>query len=141
MTNVLSKQATNLRKEVSLATGVGEATVAHVIAEFNKAKKVTSSKQGQRTPKDFQAEYVNAVHDLVLSANKDGLPLSLQAPVFELSELGFKEIKPVVVISCWKKCLSKARNYWEIVEVGINDESEDEDIDLYSGDENLNKEE
>ncbi|CAG8774661.1 16166_t:CDS:1, partial [Dentiscutata erythropus] len=83
------KKATNLRKEVSIATGVGEATVARVVAEFNKTGKVTSSEQGHQAPKDFHAEYVNAVHDLILSANRDGLPLTLRSIVFELSELGF----------------------------------------------------
>ncbi|CAG8451897.1 8946_t:CDS:10 [Scutellospora calospora] len=74
ITDEQSKKATNLRKEVSIATEVGEATVAHVVAEFNKTGKVTSSEQ---------------VHDLILSANRDGLPLTLQSIVFELSELGF----------------------------------------------------
>ncbi|CAG8574653.1 15587_t:CDS:2 [Cetraspora pellucida] len=75
MTNVQSKQATNLYKEVFLITGVSEATVACVIAEFNKARK------------------------FLLGRDKTE------------------------------------------VEIGINNESKDEDVDLYSGDKNLNKEE
>ncbi|CAG8679084.1 27814_t:CDS:2 [Dentiscutata erythropus] len=41
--NMLKQQtneATNLRKEVSLVTGVGEATIARVVAEFNETGKV-----------------------------------------------------------------------------------------------------
>ncbi|CAG8720074.1 15306_t:CDS:2, partial [Racocetra fulgida] len=57
MPKLKSKETTNLRKEVSLATGVGEATVAHVVADFNRTGKIVSSKQGQRAPKEFQAEY------------------------------------------------------------------------------------
>ncbi|CAG8669478.1 2833_t:CDS:2, partial [Cetraspora pellucida] len=110
ITDEQSKKATNLRKEVFIATKVDEATVAHVIAEFNKTEKIISSEQGHRAPKDFYTEYVNA-----------------------------EEIKSDVVVLCWKKCLGKARNYWEMVNDGINNESEDEDIDLYSGDENLNE--
>ncbi|CAG8671128.1 5282_t:CDS:2, partial [Scutellospora calospora] len=59
-----SKQATNLRKEVFLATGVSKATVARVVAEFNKTGKIAPSDQ-------------------------DDSPLFLQALVFELSELDF----------------------------------------------------
>ncbi|CAG8722624.1 25199_t:CDS:1, partial [Racocetra persica] len=45
-----------------------------------------------------------------------------------------------VVVSYWKKCLGKARNYWEMVDDRINNESEDKDVDLYSGDESPNEE-
>ncbi|CAG8727970.1 3697_t:CDS:2, partial [Gigaspora margarita] len=74
---------------VSIATGVGEATIAHVVAEFNKYGNVTSSEQGHRPSKDFQVEYMSAVHDLILSTNRNGFPLSLRDIVFQLSELGF----------------------------------------------------
>ncbi|CAG8853372.1 6313_t:CDS:1, partial [Gigaspora margarita] len=43
-----SLEIINLHKEVSLATGVGEATVAHVLAEFNKTGAVIASEQGHR---------------------------------------------------------------------------------------------
>ncbi|CAG8532347.1 8079_t:CDS:2, partial [Gigaspora rosea] len=42
-----SSEATTLRKEVALATEVGEATVARIVAEFNKTGEVAPSKQGQ----------------------------------------------------------------------------------------------
>ncbi|CAG8722636.1 25200_t:CDS:1, partial [Racocetra persica] len=45
MTDEQAKQITNLRKEVSIATGVGEATIARVVAEFNKTENITSSEQ------------------------------------------------------------------------------------------------
>ncbi|CAG8845663.1 34555_t:CDS:1, partial [Racocetra persica] len=90
MPKLKSKEATNLRKEVSLATGVGEATVARVVADFNKTGKIVSSKQDQRAPKEFQAEYVDKIHDLVISANRSGFPLSLKFLVQELFESGFK---------------------------------------------------
>ncbi|CAG8515806.1 9261_t:CDS:2 [Cetraspora pellucida] len=124
MTDRQSKKTTNLRKEISIATGVGETTIAHVVAKFNKTGKVTASEQGHRAPKDFQAEYMNAIHDLILSANRDSLPLSLREIILELSKLGFgqkqpdilslwnallssfqEEITPDMVVSCWRKCL------------------------------------
>ncbi|CAG8699666.1 13792_t:CDS:2 [Cetraspora pellucida] len=89
MTDGQSKKTTNLHKEVSIATGVGEVTIARVVAEFNKTGKVTASEQGHRAPKDFQAEYVNAIHVLILFANRNGLPLSLREIILELSKLGF----------------------------------------------------
>ncbi|CAG8715111.1 13044_t:CDS:1, partial [Racocetra fulgida] len=45
MTDKQAKQITNLRKEVSIATRVGEATIAHIVAEFNKTENVISSEQ------------------------------------------------------------------------------------------------
>ncbi|CAG8604370.1 17324_t:CDS:2 [Gigaspora margarita] len=89
MSEEQAKQINDLRKEVSKATGVDEATIARIVAEFNKTGNVTSSEQGHRPSKDFQVEYMNAVHELILSANRNGLPLSLRDIVFELSELGF----------------------------------------------------
>ncbi|CAG8779239.1 13701_t:CDS:2 [Gigaspora margarita] len=106
ITDEETKQITNLCKEVSIATGVDEATIACVVAEFNKNRNIISSEQDHQSSKDFQVEYVNAVHDLILFANRN----------------------------------DKARNYWKMVDNGINNESEDEDIDLYSEDENPNKE-
>ncbi|CAG8609022.1 11401_t:CDS:2, partial [Racocetra persica] len=102
-------EATTLRKEVALATGVGEATVAY-----------------------FQIEYVDVIRDQILARNKSNTPLSLQTLIIELSKL---EIKSELVVSCWRKYLGKARNYQEMVKVGICDESdknEDENLDLYS---------
>ncbi|CAG8793697.1 5514_t:CDS:2, partial [Gigaspora rosea] len=104
MPKLKSKETTNLRKEVSLATGVGEATVARIVADFNRTGKIVSSKQGQRAPKEFQ------------------------------------EIKSDMVVSCWKKCLDKARNYWETIDDEINDESDNSDnesLDFCSGDEDF----
>ncbi|CAG8710643.1 5435_t:CDS:1, partial [Acaulospora morrowiae] len=69
---------TNLRKEVSLATGVGEATVACILAEYNKTGKVKASIQGYRISKDFQEEYLSAIHNLIFSANKDDIPTTLR---------------------------------------------------------------
>ncbi|CAG8702718.1 14969_t:CDS:1, partial [Dentiscutata heterogama] len=54
--------------EVSLATGVGKATIDHIVAEFNETEKVAPSKQGHQAPKDFQAEYVDKIYDLINSA-------------------------------------------------------------------------
>ncbi|CAG8825808.1 44701_t:CDS:1, partial [Gigaspora margarita] len=36
------------------------------------------------------------------------------------------EITSEVVVSCWKKCLNKAKEYWETIEVGIGDESDED---------------
>ncbi|CAG8475339.1 10226_t:CDS:2 [Gigaspora margarita] len=86
----------------------------NLLAEFNKTGKISSSKQGHWAPKDFQAEYVNKIHDIINSAK--------------------------MVVSCWRKCLGKARDYWEMIEDEINDESDDSDnesLDLCSGDENF----
>ncbi|CAG8748692.1 7994_t:CDS:2 [Dentiscutata erythropus] len=139
ITDEEAKQITNLRKEIFVATKVDEATIARVIAKFNKYRNITSLEQGHRPPKDFQVEYVNAIHDLILSANRNSLSLSLQDIVFQLFELGFEEITLDVVVSSWKKCLGKMGNYWEIVDNGINDKSEDKDINLYLEDKNLNE--
>ncbi|CAG8723011.1 7872_t:CDS:1 [Gigaspora rosea] len=84
-----SSEATTLRKEVALAIGVGEATVARIVAEINKTGEVAPSKQGQRAPKDFQTEYVDIICDQILAGNKSGTPLSLRTLIIELSELGF----------------------------------------------------
>ncbi|CAG8772793.1 14079_t:CDS:1, partial [Gigaspora rosea] len=66
-----SDETIYFHKEVFLATGVGEATIACVISEFNKTGKVTSSNQGHRSPQKFQAEYLEAIHTLIISANKN----------------------------------------------------------------------
>ncbi|CAG8822948.1 12545_t:CDS:1, partial [Racocetra persica] len=45
-----------------------------------------------------------------------------------------------MVVSCWKKCLDKARNYWKTIDDEINDESDDSDnesLDFCSGDEDF----
>ncbi|CAG8731225.1 6095_t:CDS:1, partial [Racocetra fulgida] len=78
---------TNLREEVSLATGVSEAAVAHVLAEFNKTGIVISSKHGHRPSEVFETEYIKAIQDLILSANQNSITLSLRILVLELSEL------------------------------------------------------
>ncbi|CAG8687331.1 3652_t:CDS:1, partial [Cetraspora pellucida] len=53
MTNEQSKKTTNLHKEVFIATGVDKATIACVVAKFNKTRKVTVLEQGHQAPKDF----------------------------------------------------------------------------------------
>jgi len=37
-----------------------------------------------------------------------------------------EEITSKVVVSCWKKCLNKAKEYWETIEVSIGDESDED---------------
>ncbi|CAG8806957.1 13876_t:CDS:1, partial [Dentiscutata erythropus] len=65
-----SYQFTNLHKEVSLATRVGKATIDCVIAEFNKNRVVIASEQGHRYSRALKTEYVKAIQDLILIANK-----------------------------------------------------------------------
>ncbi|CAG8719982.1 3428_t:CDS:2 [Gigaspora rosea] len=80
MDHLLTQQSDKtiyFRKEVSLATGVGEATIAHVVFEFNKTRKVILSNQGHQSPRKFQAKYLEAIHNLIISANKNSIPLSL----------------------------------------------------------------
>jgi len=84
-----SLEIINLRKEVSLATGVGKATVARVLAEFNKTGAVIASEQGHRSSRTLKADYIKAIQDLILTANKNGIPLSLRMLVLDLTELGF----------------------------------------------------
>ncbi|CAG8758623.1 10706_t:CDS:2 [Gigaspora margarita] len=121
-----SLEIINLRKEVSLATGVGEATIARVLAEFNKTGAVIASKQGHRSSRTLKTDYIKAIQDLILTANKNGIPLSLRMLVLDLTELGFPKITSEVVVSCWKKCLNKAKEYWKTIEVGIGDESNED---------------
>ncbi|CAG8638866.1 10959_t:CDS:1, partial [Acaulospora morrowiae] len=87
--NWQSHQATNLHKEVSLTTEVGKATVAHILAEYNKTGKVKASIQGHWISKDFQEEYLSTIRNLIFSANKDGIPTTLRTLVLKLSDLGF----------------------------------------------------
>ncbi|CAG8742546.1 2569_t:CDS:1, partial [Gigaspora rosea] len=56
-----SQWVTNSREEVSLATGVSEATVALVLSEFNKTGTVISSEHGHRHPGVFDTNYVKAI--------------------------------------------------------------------------------
>ncbi|CAG8774311.1 15767_t:CDS:1, partial [Acaulospora morrowiae] len=50
-----------------------------------------------------------------------------------------KEIKSNVIISCWKKYLNRARNYWKMIEVGMEDKDDDSDENFDEDfDENLN---
>ncbi|CAG8510170.1 20284_t:CDS:2, partial [Racocetra persica] len=136
-----SSKATTLCKEVALAIGVGEATIAHIVAEFNKTEEIMPSKQSQRASKNFQTEYMDVIHDQILARNKSGTPLSLRTLIIELSELGFTVSK--IQLALYLKNLSKARNYQEIVKVGIcdeSDENEDENLDLYSENEDSDNE-
>ncbi|CAG8762954.1 14198_t:CDS:1, partial [Gigaspora rosea] len=41
-----------------------------------------------------------------------------------------EEITSKIVISCWKKCLSKAREYWKTIEHGLDDESDNSDGEI-----------
>ncbi|CAG8608291.1 6494_t:CDS:1, partial [Scutellospora calospora] len=59
------------------------------LAEFNKTGEFKLSKQGQWPPQKFSAYYTNTIYDIISSANKSGLQLTLQMIVFELSELNF----------------------------------------------------
>ncbi|CAG8636113.1 9775_t:CDS:2 [Gigaspora margarita] len=86
-----SDETIYLRKEVSLATGVGKATIA-----------LTSSNQGHQSPQKFQAEYLEAIHNLIISANKNDIPLSLRMLVLELSEIGFSISKMQLAIHLHK---------------------------------------
>ncbi|CAG8815484.1 17722_t:CDS:2 [Gigaspora margarita] len=96
-----------LRKEVALATGI-------ILAEFNKTGEFALPKQGQQPPQDFKPEYVNAIHDIISSANQKCLQLTLQMILFELSELNFPVSKAQLV----------PRNYLEMVNIELYDEDE-----------------
>ncbi|CAG8480872.1 10102_t:CDS:2 [Gigaspora margarita] len=81
---------TNSCEEVSLATEVSEVTVARVLSEFHKTGTVISSEHGYRHLRGLDTDYVKAIQDLILSANKNGITLSLRILVLDLSELGIK---------------------------------------------------
>ncbi|CAG8637875.1 32537_t:CDS:1, partial [Racocetra persica] len=81
-----SLEIINLRQEVSLATGVGEATVAYVLAEFNKTGTVIASKQDYWSSKTLKMEYIKAIQDLILTANKNEILLSLRIFVLDLTK-------------------------------------------------------
>ncbi|CAG8763141.1 1648_t:CDS:1, partial [Gigaspora rosea] len=74
---------------VALAIGVSKRTIARVLAEFNKTGEFALPKQDQWPPQDFNPEYVNAIRDIISSANQNCLQLTLQKILFELSELNF----------------------------------------------------
>ncbi|CAG8775330.1 20779_t:CDS:1 [Dentiscutata erythropus] len=62
-----------LYKEVALATGVNERTIARVLAKFNKTREFALPKQDQQPPQNFNSEYVNAIRDIIFSANQNCL--------------------------------------------------------------------
>ncbi|CAG8836719.1 46432_t:CDS:1, partial [Gigaspora margarita] len=79
----------NLCKEVSLAIGVGKATVACVLAEFNKTGAVIASEQGHQSSRTLKTDYIKAIQYLILTANKNRILLFLRILVLDLTELGF----------------------------------------------------
>ncbi|RHZ63855.1 hypothetical protein Glove_327g56 [Diversispora epigaea] len=70
-------QGMTLRKQVSTVLGVGEATVARVVAKYNKNDENLSShkKLGQSKEKP-DSNIAEVIYSLVLSANTSGSPLS-----------------------------------------------------------------
>ncbi|CAG8569962.1 7255_t:CDS:2 [Gigaspora rosea] len=92
-----SLEIINPRKEVSLTTGVGKATVAHVLAEFNKTRAVIASEKGHRSSRNLKPDYIKAIQELILATNKNRIPLSLRMLVLDLTELGFPVLKARLV--------------------------------------------
>ncbi|CAG8832456.1 8747_t:CDS:1, partial [Gigaspora margarita] len=41
-----------------------------------------------------------------------------------------EEITSKIIISCWKKCLSKVRDYWETIEHGLDNKSDNSDGEI-----------
>ncbi|CAG8573164.1 12799_t:CDS:2 [Dentiscutata erythropus] len=70
-------QNTNLRKEVVLATGIGERTVDHIFAKYNENKELKPPKYNRCPLKEYQAEYINAIHDLIFLANKKAIEVEI----------------------------------------------------------------
>ncbi|CAG8846570.1 22585_t:CDS:1, partial [Gigaspora margarita] len=66
-----SQWVNNSRKEVFLATGISEATVAHILSEFSKTGTVISSEHGHRRLGVLDTNYVKAIQDFILSANQN----------------------------------------------------------------------
>ncbi|CAG8854395.1 30448_t:CDS:1, partial [Gigaspora margarita] len=42
-----------------------------------------------RSSRTLKTDYIKAIQDLILTANKNGIPLSLRILVLDLTELGF----------------------------------------------------
>ena len=72
------RQDLSLRKEVASVLGIGEATVARVVAEYNGSKNEEFSRQTiqGRPKKGLDHNVVELVHKFVMSANVSGSPLS-----------------------------------------------------------------
>ena len=81
-----------LRKLVAKVLGIGEATVAQVIAEGNKSenKQLTAPKLPGRPRKELKPNVSEVIRDLVMSANSAGLPLSTPVLRQKLEEEGHK---------------------------------------------------
>jgi transposase len=72
------RQDLSLRKEVASVLGIGEATVARVVAEYNGSENEEFSQQTiqGRPKKGLDHNVVELVHKFVMSANVSGSPLS-----------------------------------------------------------------
>jgi len=81
-----------LRKLVAKVLGIGEATVARVIAEGNKSenKQLTAPKLPGRPRKELKPNVSEVIRDLVMSANSASLPLSTPVLRQKLEEEGHK---------------------------------------------------
>src|ERR1700722_1753357 len=69
-------QAISLRKEVATVLGIGEATVARIVAEYNKADSLPEKPHG-RPKKKLDYNIVELIHGFVIAANTSGTPLSI----------------------------------------------------------------
>ncbi|CAG8457292.1 1471_t:CDS:2 [Gigaspora rosea] len=84
---------TNLCKEVVLATRVSKRTIDRILVEYDQNKEFKLPKYERRPLKEHQAD--------------------IQMQYVPLFSLQTKVIKSDSVVSCWKKCLGIARQYWE----------------------------
>ena len=73
--------ATSIRKEVASVLGIGEATLARVVAEHNSSKNEKFSERSERRMqgrprKSPDHNVVDLIHRFVMTANTSGSPLS-----------------------------------------------------------------
>src|SRR6185312_13645412 len=80
-----------LRKEVASVLGIGEATLARVVAEHNSSKneKFSERRMQGRPRKSPDHNVVDLIHRFVMAANTSGSPLSTRLLRQKLEEHGY----------------------------------------------------
>jgi len=129
--------ATSIRKEVASVLGIGEATLARVVAEHNSSKNEKFSERSERRMqgrprKSPDHNVVDLIHRFVMTANTSGSPLSTHLLQQKLEEHGYILSKGQlrVILGFWKRSLDRAKEYENLNDDILLVKSDSEDLEV-----------